>query len=289
MIDISTEIDQNKLCKHTVKKFFKNKTALLSIATLLSLILCAIIIPSVIPEHYHRANLSLKNLPPSFEHFFGTDELGRNIFIRMWSGVRISLLIGFSAAFVDVTIGIIYGGFAGMLGGKVDEIMMRIADVLNALPYLLVVMILTILMDRGITTIILAMTLTGWLTMSRIIRTQILSLKEQDFIKAAHIIGVSKMNVLFRHLIPNCFGSIITIATFTIPHAIFTESFLSFMGLGVQPPNISLGSMVSSGLPAITFYPWRVFFPAIFISVIMLSFNLLGDKIRISLSPGAER
>ena len=221
-------------------------------------------------------------------YFFGTDELGRSLFVRIWWGARISLFIGVSAALLDMAIGVFYGGFAALLGGKIDEVMMRGADMLYSLPHLLIVILLTVIMEQGITTIIIAMTLTGWISMARIIRSQILSLKEQDFVTAAKALGASNIRILVRHLIPNCFGAMITTVTLTIPHAIFTEAFLSFLGLGVQAPIASWGTMASDGLPALSFYPWRLFFPAAFISITMLAFNLLGDGLRDAFDPKVE-
>ncbi len=234
---------------------------------------------------YYDTNLSLKNTPPCKRFMFGSDELGRSIFVRSCWGARISLFIGISAALIDMIIGVFYGGIAAIFGKKVDEIMMRIADMLNSLPHLLIVILLTVIIDQGILSIIIAMTLTGWINMARITRAQILSLKEHEFITAAKSMGASKYRLLLKHLFPNCLGTIITTVTLTIPHAIFTEAFLSFLGLGVQAPFASWGTMASDGLPAMSFYPWRLFFPAAFISLTMLAFNMLGDGMRDAFDP----
>lgn len=258
----------------------KNKLAMLGLSTLLALIILSIIIPIFSTHKYYEANLPMKNLSPSIESPFGTDELGRSMFVRIWIGTRISLLIGISAALIDMIIGVLYGGLAGLIGGKTEEIMMRITDIISSIPNLLIIILLLVVMRQGIFTIIITIAITGWVGMARIIRGQILSIKEQNFIHAARGLGANNFRILTRHLIPNCFGSIITIVTFTIPHAIFTEAFLSFLGLGVQVPMASLGVMAKDGLSAISFYPYRLFFPAAFISIIMLSFNLLGDGLR---------
>jgi oligopeptide transport system permease protein len=267
------------------RRLCRNKLAMFGLFTLIFLILFAILGPMFSCYSYYETHLQFKNLPPCRAHFFGTDELGRSIFVRICWGARISLFIGVSAALIDMVIGVLYGGFAALLGGKTEEIMMRISDVLSSLPNLLIVILLTVIMDQGVTTIILAMTIAGWINMARITRGQILSLKEQEFVTAAISLGVGKARLLLRHLIPNCFGSIITTVTLTIPHAIFTEAFLSFLGLGVQAPIASWGTMASDGLPALSFYPWRLFFPALFISMTMLAFNLLGDGLRDAFDP----
>lgn len=271
------------------KRLKQNRLAMLGFFVLVLLFTFAIIGPSFSSYTYYETNLASKNLPPSWTHPFGTDELGRSLFVRIWWGARISLFIGISAALIDMVFGVFYGGIAALIGGKVEETMMRFADMLHSLPHLLIVILLTVVMEQGITTIIIAMTLTGWINMARIVRAQILSLKEQDFITAARSIGSSKMRILLRHLIPNCFGPIITTMTLTIPHAIFTEAFLSFLGLGVQAPIASWGTMASDGLSALSFYPWRLFFPAAFISLTMLAFNLLGDGLRDAFDPRLRR
>jgi len=267
------------------KRLCRNKVAMTGLFILVFLILFAVFGPMFSSYTYYETHLQYKNLSPCKAHFFGTDELGRSIFVRICWGARISLFIGISAALIDMTLGVLYGGFAALWGGKIEEVLMRIADVLSSLPNLLIVILLTVIIDQGVLTIILAMTITGWINMARITRGQILSLKEQEFVAAAISLGVGKTRLLLRHLIPNCFGSIITTVTLTIPYAIFTEAFLSFLGLGVQAPVASWGTMASDGLPALSFYPWRLIFPAFFISITMLAFNLLGDGLRDAFDP----
>ncbi len=267
------------------RRLKSNKSAMIGLTFLLFLLIFAIIGPLFSKVTYYDTSLPLKNTPPCRAFIFGSDELGRSLYIRICWGARISLFIGITAALIDMIIGVFYGGAAALFGKKVDEFMMRIADMLNSLPHLLIVILLTVLMDQGILSIIIAMTLTGWINMARIMRAQMISLKEQDFVMAAMAIGASRWRILWRHLIPNCFGSIITTVTLTIPHAIFTEAFLSFLGLGVQAPFASWGTMASDGLPAMSFYPWRLFFPAAFISLTMLAFNMLGDGMRDAFDP----
>lgn len=263
----------------------QNKLAIVGLFFLFFLIFMSIIGPMLNSFTYYETHLHLKNQKPSAHFWFGTDELGRDLFTRIWWGARISLFVGISAAIIDMVIGVCYGAVAGYMGRRVDEVMMRSADILYSLPYLLVVILLMVVMGPGIFTIILAMTITGWINMARIIRAQILQLKEYDFSLAARSLGASTQRTLFKHLIPNTIGSIITTMTLTIPTAIFTEAFLSFLGLGVQAPIASWGTMASDGLSALRYYPWRLFFPAIFISFTMLAFNLLGDGLRDAFDP----
>jgi oligopeptide transport system permease protein len=263
----------------------KNKLALCGLFFLCLLVCLSILGPYISSYTYYETHLHQKNLKPCKMYWFGTDELGRDLFTRIWWGARISLFVGISAAIIDMIIGVFYGAFAGLCGGKIDEAMMRFADILYSLPYLLIVILLMVVMGPGILTIIIAMTITGWINMSRIVRAQILQLKNQDFILAARSLGAGSCRILIKHLIPNTLGSVITTMTLTIPAAIFTEAFLSFLGLGVQAPIASWGTMASDGLSALRYYPWRLFFPASFISMTMLSFNLLGDGLRDALDP----
>lgn len=271
--------------KDSIVRLGKNKFAVFSFYFLIALVLCAIFIPLLHPTKYYETKLHLKNLPPSSNFWFGTDELGRNMFVRVWCGARISLFIGITAALIDMIIGVLYGAIAGYTGGKVEEWMMRIADVFYSLPRLIIVILLMVVLGQGIATIIIAMTLTGWINMARIIRGQVLQLKQNEFIFSARAIGASNTRIIFQHLIPNTLGSIITTVTLTIPAAIFTEAFLSFLGLGVQAPLASWGTMANDGLPALRYFPWRLFFPAAFISTTMLAFNILGDGLRDAFDP----
>lgn len=249
------------------------------------LALMATIGPWLTPYTYFETHLPLKNHPPSWEFWFGTDELGRDLFTRTWWGARISLFIGLAASFIDLVLGVFFGAIAGSCSRKVDELLMRLVDILHSIPYLLFVILLTVMIGTGITTVLIALTITGWINMARIVRGQILQIKELDFVKAAKAMGASRWRILWYHLIPNTMGPIIVTMTLTIPTAIFSEAFLSFLGLGIQAPIASWGTMASDGLPALRYYPWRLFFPAVFISFTMLSFHLLGDGLRDALDP----
>jgi len=267
------------------RRLCQNKPAMFGLCLLTILVLGAIIMPYLSPHTYYETHLHLKNNPPGRAFWFGSDELGRDLFTRIWWGARISLFVGVSAAIIDMFIGVFYGAFAGMIGGKTEEFMMRLSDVLYSLPHLLIVILLMVIMRPGVFTIIIALTITGWINMARIVRGQILQIKQNDFVMAAYMLGATKRRILIRHLIPNSIGSIITTMTLTVPAAIFSEAFLSFLGLGVQAPIASWGTMASDGLSALCYYPWRLFFPACFISVTMLAFNLVGDGVRDAFDP----
>lgn len=270
-------------------RFRHHKVAIAGLYVLCLLALLAILGPLLSSHTYYETALELKNQPPSRAFWFGTDDLGRDMFTRICYGARISLFVGISAALIDLVIGVLWGGIAGLFGGKLDQLLMRIADILYALPYLLVVILLMVVMSSGLVPIIVALTITGWIGMARIVRGQIFQLKKQEYILAAQALGAGKLRILFRHLLPNAMGPIIVTMTLTIPFAIFTEAFLSFLGLGVQAPMASWGTMASDGLPAMRFYPWRLFFPAMFISITMLAFNLVGDGLRDALDPKQRR
>ena len=231
----------------------------------------------------------MTNSSPSWEHWFGTDNLGRDIFIRVLYGARISLAIGIVASLLNLFIGVIYGGIAGFCGGKIDRIMMNIVDILYSVPTLLYVILLMVILKPGLINIFIALGIGYWLQMARIVRGQILSMKEQEFILAARTIGVSKKRILFRHLLPNDMGAIIVTMTLAIPDAIFTEAFLSFIGLGVSAPMASWGVLASEGVNNLRAYPFQLFFPAVAISVTMLAFNFLGDGLRDVLDPKMRR
>ncbi|UFJ42863.1 ABC transporter permease [Brevibacillus humidisoli] len=267
------------------RRLKKNKVAMASLVFLILLMLCAILVPFFSSHDYYTTELTNKNKAPSAEHWFGTDDLGRDVFVRIWHGARISLEVGFAAGIIDLIIGVIWGGIAGFFGGRVDEYMMRFADILYAVPYLLVVILLLVVLSPGVGTIIIALTITGWIGMARIVRGQVLQLKAQEFVLAARSLGADNARIIFKHLIPNALGPILVTLSLTVPQAIFTESFLSFLGLGVSAPVASWGTMASEGLSAMRYYPWRLLFPAIFISITMLAFNLLGDGIRDAVDP----
>lgn len=272
------------------RRLRQNKLAMTGLFFLIALVLMAIIGPMISPHSVDKQVLSQQNLAPSAEHWFGTDDLGRDVFTRTWYGARISLFVGIMAALIDFMIGVIYGGIAGYKGGRTDAVMMRIVEVLYGLPYLLVVILLMVVMGPGLMTIILALTFTGWVGMARIVRGQVLQIKNYEFVLASKIFGTSTSRIIRKDLIPNTMGLIIVQMTLTVPSAIFAEAFLSFLGLGIQSPLASWGSMANDALPVIlSGHWWRLFFPAFFISLTMFSFNVLGDGLQDALDPKLRR
>ncbi|WP_410514508.1 ABC transporter permease [Paenibacillus sp. BR2-3] len=267
----------------------KNKMAMTALGVLFLIVLAALVGPYLSKFNYYSNDLLNTNKPPSSEHWFGTDDLGRDMFVRTWFGARISLTVGLAAAAIDLLIGVIYGGIMGYFGGRVDNIMNKFSEILYAIPYLLVVILLLVVMEPSLGTIILALTITGWINMSWIVRGEIMQLKNREFVLASRSMGAGSGRLLFRHLLPNAVGPIIVTITLSVPNAIFAEAFLSFLGLGVQAPIASLGSMISDALTGWMYYPWRFLFPAILISLTMLSFNIFGDGLRDALDPKLKK
>lgn len=271
------------------RRLKRNKLAMLGLVTVAAILLMAVVGPLLSPYSYSDQDLRQANQPPGGEHWFGTDNLGRDLFVRVLYGARISLAIGFAASIINLTIGVLYGGIAGLMGGRTDKIMMAIVDVLYGIPVLLYVILLMVVLKPGLTNIFIALGIAYWLGMARIVRAQILSLKEREFVLAARTMGAGTGRILFRHLIPNCAGPIIVTMTLTIPEAIFAEAFLSFIGLGVAAPMASWGVLAAEGVVSLRSYPFQLFFPALAVSVTMLAFNFLGDGMRDALDPRDRR
>lgn len=270
--------------KEVFYRFSHNKLAVVGLVLLAVIAGFAIFAPMMSSFTYEQ-NVGLYNSAPSAVNWFGTDDLARDIYVRAWEGARISLFIGITAALIDLVIGVLWGSIAGLAGGRVDNIMMRIADVLTAIPYLLVVIILLVIMEPGLVPMIIALSITGWVNMARIVRSEVLKIKNQEYVLAARTLGANQWHIIKRHLIPNAMGAILVTMTMTIPSAIFTESFLSYLGLGVQAPLASWGTMASEGFKALQSAPWRLLFPAFLISITIFAFNAVGDGLRDALDP----
>ena len=267
-----------------------NRLAMAGLVFLAFLIIMAIIGPSLSPNSIEEQSIMNQNMPPSSEYWFGTDDLGRDVFARTWYGARVSLFVGIMAAMIDFFIGVIYGGIAGYKGGRTDHLMMRVIEVLYGLPYLLLVILLAVVMGPGLFTIIIALSVTGWIGMARIVRGQVLQIKNYEFVLASKTFGTKTRRIIRRNLLPNAMGPIIVQLTLTIPSAIFAEAFLSFLGLGIQAPHASWGGMLNDALGVIlSGYWWRLFFPALFISLTMFAFNVVGDGLQDALDPKLRR
>ncbi len=262
-----------------------NKIAMLTLSLLCIMIFMAIIGPMIRPFVYDEGNLFDANLKASSKYWFGTDDIGRDLWTRVWWGARLSLFIGVVVALANLTIGILYGGISGYLGGKVDDIMMRFVELLITVPQMLWIIMLMVVMGQGVATIMIAMTATGWAGTARIVRGQVLQLKEMEYVMAAKVLGSDMGRVVFKHLIPNTMGILIISVTFAIPAAIFTEAFLSFIGIGIPVPIPSLGSLSREGTNMLLVHPYQLMYPSIVISIIMLAFQIFGDGLRDALDP----
>ncbi|PTX59123.1 oligopeptide transport system permease protein [Melghirimyces profundicolus] len=271
------------------RRFFSNTGAVIGLVLILVIGMMAIIGPGMNDYNYRQQDYNVQNISPFDrivgDHWFGTDNLGRDLWTRTWYGAGISLLIALIAAGIDLTIGVAYGSISGYFGGRVDDWMQRIVEVLVGIPNLIVIILLLIWLEPGIFPIALAIALTGWVNMSRIVRAQMLQLKSQEYVLAARTLGAGTRRMLMKHLLPNVMGPVIITLMFTIPQAIFFEAFLGFIGLGLRPPEASLGVLINDGYKMLQVFPYQTFFPAVILSLLMFSFNLLGDGLRDALDP----
>ena len=267
------------------RRFKKNKLALFGLIFLILITLAAIIIPMVSPFTYDGQDLANRNALPNMVHLMGTDKLGRDIMVRVMYGARISLTIGFVAAFLNLIIGVIYGGISGFVGGKVDMVMMRIVDCIYAIPSMLYVILIMMIFGSNMFSVLLGISISSWVGMARQVRSQIQTLKQQEFSMAAFVIGAGKLRILFKHLIINCMGPIIVSATLMVPNAIFTESFLSFIGIGISAPQASWGTLASEARGLVQSYPVQIIWPVAAICLTMLSLNFIGDGFGEALDP----
>ncbi|WP_420828305.1 oligopeptide ABC transporter permease [Exiguobacterium qingdaonense] len=292
----------------------KNKAAIISLSIILILVILSLFGPMLSGRDAYEQNISQAKLPPKVtglewagfdgmatlggreidfyeqknveeNYWFGTDYLGRDLWSRIWEGTRISLFIGLMAAIIDTVIGVAYGGISAYFGGRTDNIMQRIVEILTGVPNLILIILFILIFDPGVFTIILAMVITGWIGMSRLVRGQILKLKNQEFVLAARTLGASSGRLIFKHLIPNTLGAIIITLMFTIPSAIFFEAFLSFIGIGLQPPQASLGTLINDGYKELRTFPFLLVIPSVIIVLLMVSFNLLADGLRDAFDP----
>lgn len=277
------------LWEDALARLLKNKMAVFGLAYIFLQTLVAIFAPYICPFPYDETNLALGAVAPDMVHWFGTDDLGRDMFTRVVYGSRISLMVGVLATAVSVVIGILYGAISGYVGGRTDDIMMRIIEILYSLPFIFFVIILMVLFGRNIYLLFVALGLIEWLTMARIVRGQIVSLKKVEFIDAARSMGVNHFKIITKHLIPNVLGTVIIYVTLTVPGVILQEAFLSFLGLGVQEPMSSWGTLISNGVSALETYPWMLIFPCVTLMLTLLALNFLGDGLRDALDPRASK
>jgi oligopeptide transport system permease protein len=281
------EIAGRSLWQDALARLKRNRAAVVSLLVLAVISLLAVFAPLLSPYAFDDVNFDEIGTPPDFAkaHWFGTDPNGRDLFVRTLYGARVSLLVGLAATSVSLVIGVTYGAIAGYFGGRIDAVMMRLVDVLYSLPFLFFVILLMVFFGRHIVLIFVAIGAVEWLTMARIVRGQTLSLKRREFIEAALAGGVSSAKIIRRHIIPNTIGPVIVYVTLTIPQVILIESFLSFLGLGVQEPYTSWGVLISEGAAQMESAPWMLIFPAIFLATTLFCFNFIGDGLRDALDP----
>lgn len=298
--------------RETIIRFFQNKSAAISLFLIILIVIMSFVGPKMVPYDAYTVDSAHTNYPPRIPgieqlgicdgtrngvdlyeqggianeyHYFGTDNLGRDLWVRVWEGTQISLAVAFVAVIVDVIIGVIYGLSSGYYGGRVDILMQRVTEVLSSIPQLVIVTLMIVVLSPGLTNIVIALFITGWIEMSRVVRAQVLKLKNQEFTLAARTLGVSSRNIIFKEILPNTTSQIVVTMMFSIPNAIFLEAFLAFVGLGVPAPTASLGTLINDGYKAATIYPHLVLAPVIVLAILMLGFNLFGDGLRDALDP----
>ena len=275
----------SSLWSDAIRRLFKNKAAVAGAVVLVVLIVLAVLAPWIAPYPYAYQNLDLGASPPSSAHLLGTDVLGRDLLSRILYGARISLLVGFIATTVALVIGVSWGIIAGYSGGKVDSVMMRIVDILYGLPFIIFIILLMVIFGRNLWLLFLAIGAVEWLTMARIVRAQVLNLKNQEFVLAAQAMGVSNFAMFKRHLLPNILGPVAVYATLTIPQVMLLESFLSFLGLGIQPPMSSWGTLIKDGVESMEEYSWLLIYPGLTFTITLFALNFFGDGLRDALDP----
>ena len=279
----------SSLWRDALVRLRKNRLAVGGLIVLSALLVLSLLTPWIAPYGYEEQDLALGASPPSPGHWFGTDLLGRDLFTRMLYGGRISLMVGFTATGVSLCVGVLYGACAGYAGGRTDAAMMRLVDILYSLPFVIFVIILTVFFGRNIVLLFMAIGAVEWLTMARIVRGQVISLRQKEFIEAATIMGLPRYRVLLWHLIPNTLGPIIVYATLTVPRVMLLEAFLSYLGLGVQAPMSSWGLLINEGVQTMEYYPWMLVFPSVALSLTLFALNFLGDGLRDALDVRASK
>lgn len=271
------------------RRLRKNRLAVAGVVMLGVVVLLAVAGPFFMSYSYEDQNTALGATAPSAEHWLGTDPLGRDLLTRILYGGRVSLLVGIAATSVSLLIGVLYGAIAGFAGGRLDSLMMRIVDVLYALPFTIFVIILMVFFGRNFILLFLAIGAVEWLTMARIVRSQVLSIREKEYIEAAQVLGLSRRRIILRHILPNTLGPVIVYITLTIPQVMLVEAFLSFLGLGIQPPMSSWGILIREGVETMEEFPWLLLYPSIALSLTLFSLNFLGDGLRDALDPRASK
>ena len=278
-------VESTSYARDAWSRFKKNKLAMAGLVFLAVMILLAVFVPMLSPYTYDEMDTAQVNVLSCAPHLLGTDKFGRDIFVRLMYGARISLSVGFAAAVMSLVLGTVYGGICGYIGGKTDMILMRIVDIIYSVPTLLYVILIMLFLGPNIFSVLIAIGISSWVGMARLVRGQILSLKEQEYAQAAFVLGAGRGRILFKHLLVNCLGPIIVEATFTVPTAIFTEAFLAFVGIGISLPQASLGAMANEARSLLQTQPLQMLWPVLAISLTILSLNFIGDGLSDALDP----
>lgn len=278
-------LKQTTLWGDLVRRFAKNRAAMAALAVLVFMIVYATIGPYLRPYPFDAIDYSVAHQLPNIQHWFGTDMFGRDLFVRMALGGRVSLLVAFAATGVVLVVGVLYGSIAGFLGGRTDDAMMRFVDILYGLPYLPFAIILLVILGADVVPMLLALAIVSWLTPSRLVRGQILTLKQNEYVEAARALGAPRRRIIFRHLLPNTLGIIVVAMFLEVPGMILGEATLSFLGLGISAPDASWGTLAAEGWKALRSHPWLIILPGIFIAVTVLAFNFVGDGFRDAIDP----
>ncbi len=282
-------IQSKSFARNVWESFSRNRLALVGLILLALLVCAAVFGPMLSPYPYDGMDAMSRNQPSSSAHWFGTDQMGRDIFTRVLYGARVSLLVGFASTALNLLIGVLYGSIAGYVGGRVDMVMMRIVDVIYAVPAMIYMILLMLIFGSNIYSVMLGICVNGWINMARIVRSQVMSLKEQEFSVAAFVIGASRKRILFRHLLLNSLGPIIVTVTLMIPQAIFTEAFLSFIGIGISAPMASLGTLAQDAKMLMNVYPMQMVWPVLVICIVIFSLNFIGEGLETALNPRGKR
>ena len=285
--EIEALVQGGSLWSDARRRFMRNKAALVSLCLLAFIALACVVGPWLLPHAFDSADWDAMSAAPSWKnaHFWGTDDAGRDLLVRCLVGGRVSLTVGLLATLASVSLGIVWGATAGFIGGKVDSLMMRIVDMMYAIPYLLIAILLVTILGREFYLVVLTITVFSWMDMARVVRGQTLSLRSMEYVEAARAMGVSTTRIIFRHIVPNLLGVVVIYTTVTVPGVILTESVLSFLGLGIQEPMTSWGVLIQDGAKAMEVTPWILLFPAGLLSVTLYCFNFIGDGLRDALDP----
>ena len=282
-------MESKSFARNVWESFSRNRLALVGLILLAVLVCAAIFGPMLSPYPYDGMDAMSRNQSSSAAHWFGTDQMGRDVFTRVLYGARVSLLVGFASTALNLVIGVLYGSVAGYVGGRVDMVLMRIVDVIYAVPAMIYMILLMLIFGSNIYSVMLGICVNGWINMARIVRSQVMSLKEQEFSVAAFVIGASRKRILFRHLLLNSLGPIIVTVTLMIPQAIFTEAFLSFIGIGISAPMASLGTLAQDAKMLMNVYPMQMVWPVLVICIVIFSLNFIGEGLETALNPRGKR